>query len=661
MNSSIRLRKFAVCLAAGLSLLAAIGVRAAEPIVVPAGMMPATAGGKPQMGINLEQVVDYAHSMMFVDTIKSGRRFGSPTAPWDEKAAVDEHGWPTQDAGIVVMADVTVPPGDYTFSCTGTCALGLINTKGSVRNLAYNRDTNTTTATVAIDPGSTNLFLSLRNTGTGAKNIRLLRPGYALNTDQVFTKEFLAAIAPFSAMRTMDFTRTNDTDVSDWKDRPLPDDALQTSKRGVAWEFAIQLANQTKKDLWINVPDRATDDYVKQLAQLFKDKLDPERAVYLEYSNEVWNNTFRQSGRNLEAAKAEVAAGDHKLNDGGKDDNQYYWGWKRVSKRLLEMTAIFKQVMGEESINTASKTSGRIRPVLASQSANPFMTRMQVEFIQKYYGPPSQYIYGIAGAPYLGPDDKIANGESATVDALIKATNAHGWVKDVTMQYLMLAREYGVHHLCYEGGLAVDGEKNLEAKIGWNKDPRIAQIGKDYFDMWYGQGGELFMYYNLCGPWGKYGAWGLTDDIHVQTTKMKAILDYINAPAPPISMGAAVPGTILAWQFTANVGGGVENSADGGKNLAYLQDGNTFEYLLNVKEPGDYVLTMQASGGDEARLELSLSGTSLGTVKPVNTGNGQKWDSSEPIALKLERGQLVLLVRVSRANVNVRSFTFTKR
>ena len=45
------------------------------PIVVKTADFPRPAN--PPLGINLEQVLDYSRSMMFVDLIKSARRFGS--------------------------------------------------------------------------------------------------------------------------------------------------------------------------------------------------------------------------------------------------------------------------------------------------------------------------------------------------------------------------------------------------------------------------------------------------------------------------------------------------------------------------------------------------------------------------------------------------------
>ena len=50
-----------------------------------------------------------------------------------------------------------------------------------------------------------------------------------------------------------------------------------------------RLANQTKKDLWINIPDRATMNYVTQLGSLLNSELTAPVKVYVEFSNELWD------------------------------------------------------------------------------------------------------------------------------------------------------------------------------------------------------------------------------------------------------------------------------------------------------------------------------------------------------------------------------------
>lgn len=48
----------------------------------------------------------------------------------------------------------------------------------------------------------------------------------------------------------------------------------------------IQLCNSMHLDAWINVPARADDDYIRNLASLWKAGLDKDLNVYFEYSNE---------------------------------------------------------------------------------------------------------------------------------------------------------------------------------------------------------------------------------------------------------------------------------------------------------------------------------------------------------------------------------------
>src|SRR5262245_22430976 len=108
MNSFNRIvRSFALFTIA----LAISHTRAADPVSIAPAYVP-VPDARPQLGVNLEGVVAYARSMVFVDAMKSARKFGSAATPWDESGAVDPHGWPTGDVGIVVMADVPVAAGE---------------------------------------------------------------------------------------------------------------------------------------------------------------------------------------------------------------------------------------------------------------------------------------------------------------------------------------------------------------------------------------------------------------------------------------------------------------------------------------------------------------------------------------------------------------------
>ena len=64
-------------------------------------------------------------------------------------------------------------------------------------------------------------------------------------------------------------------------------------------ESIVELANEAHKDLWVQVPAMATNDYVTQLAQLIHQRLDPALKVYVEYSNEDWNSSWQEYSRDL--------------------------------------------------------------------------------------------------------------------------------------------------------------------------------------------------------------------------------------------------------------------------------------------------------------------------------------------------------------------------
>ena len=210
-----------------------------------------------------------------------------------------------------MVADAPVPPGDYLFSCTGRCELVIIDSKANVKGVLYNRDTNTTTATVTVDKDAEKLFIAFKRTTGGVKNIRLLRPGYPLTTDQIFNKDFLAALDPFTTMRMMDFTRTNETDAKEWADRPKPTDALQSShaRRRLGIRDPTRQSNQKRP---LDQHSRRRFRRLHQATGSFcpAKNLNKDRAVYVEYSNEVWNTIFPQYHVNFDQAQAEVAAGN---------------------------------------------------------------------------------------------------------------------------------------------------------------------------------------------------------------------------------------------------------------------------------------------------------------------------------------------------------------
>lgn len=483
---------------------------------------------RPILGVNLESLKDYERQFMFIDVMKTSRTWGTPEKPYDGKGPMGRDGWPSGDFGTCVLTEQKNVNGIYKFSATGRCDITTPGSPAKIENLIYDPARNRTTADIVIAaPRDKMLTLNLafRGTSGGLKDIKLLRPGYseAANAQQVFTGEFLAALKPFDALRFMDYLRTNDNQNVRWDQRCKVEDAQYTGPRGAPFELAIELGNLMDKDIWLCVPALADDDFIRQLGALIREKLEPGRACYVEYSNEVWNGQFKQFKQNETAAKAEVAAGESTLNDGGRDTNVHYWGRKRIAKRSVEI----KKLMGDDP---------RIRVVLASQVAYAppgSLLKMQLEYVEKYHGSPSQFFYAVAGAPYFSPgrDETdpakkkkkkwYTERPDVTVDGICERLLAKSGIScgENVQAFHKLAKKYGLKSFAYEGGLDLQQfNSNVPVKVASQYDLRTGGAIEDYLTKFYtgpadgSGGGDAMFYFTLTSRYTKNGYWGLTED-----------------------------------------------------------------------------------------------------------------------------------------------------
>src|SRR5207249_10848069 len=137
----------------------------------------------------------------------------------------------------------------------------------------------------------------------------------------------------------------------------------------------------------------------------------------------------------------------------------------RTAKRLKEISDIFAGVWGQSAIN------GRVRCVLAGQHANPLVLQQGIEFIERTYGPPSRYFYGVAAAPYFGASSLDAT-NTATPDQFLA-----GWSSSINNQkyfnFGSFAARYGLQNMAYEGGPDTFGANNIAAKKTASLDPRM--------------------------------------------------------------------------------------------------------------------------------------------------------------------------------------------
>lgn len=544
------------------------------------------------MGINISAPLDWEEDRLYANLIRSSRDFISgPNENATTPASLDASGWPTTDFSFYVWAGIAKMNGTYTLSFKGQANV-YAHPVGNVP-LSYDPSTNTSTGTFQYTDASAS-FLALRfsgtkrtsssATGTGVTDISLMRPvspgssqSYPRST--LFNDPIKALISKFSVIRFMDYLATNWNSQVNWSDRVLPTapsfnrhpSGYGWQGTGGPWEHVIELANETGKDAWINLPLKATDAYVRNVALLFAygsdgvnpysspqanpvyPPLNPNLKLYVEYSNEVWNSSFGQFADNCKAASDELSAGNSPLNFDNSWNGVTYpnssWNWamcpRRTAERSVQISNIFRSVFGDAAMMT------RIRPVLMSQFTFPgYILKDEADMMLGYYDnltgnfvsaphPPSYYFYGAGGSDYYAP----ATSDS-TLDMLFAdpAMTPAGILPYLQGDEVLVAA-MGLKRVAYEGGPSLDKTGGARDSVSAQavNDPRMTKTIVDMHNAWSENGGELLVYYLSTGDY----QWGFTQDIYNLSTPKLSAIDKLNAsPRLAPAFGIQVPGKI---------------------------------------------------------------------------------------------------------------------
>ena len=622
-------------------------------VTTPTVTTPTGTPARANIGINIGAAVDWDRNRLFADAMKSSRTWqdqNNGMANLTTSSGLDAAGWPTRDASIVVWHGIPSMNGTYALSFTGkaTVAAQWANTR--VVNQTYDATTNKTSAKVEyLTTDGSGLMLrfdqtqrtATSNLNTGVTNVALMRPkavgGTEAYTSEVFTAPFLATLAPYSVLRTMDFVGTNQAQSARWVDRTRPAHASQHrgnptrpvgnyQGRGAAWEFAVLLANQTGKDLWISVPAEADNDYITKLAQLIRygsDGTNPYtsaqaspvwpglasgRKLYVEYSNELWNTIFAQTDANHAAAKAEVAAGSSPLNFDG-ETNEWNWGWRRVAARTVDISKAFRSVWGDAAMMT------QVRPVLMSQlgyTDGPLYQAMHM-MVDYYANPnrvgtaarlPNHYVYGVGGSAYYSPSDK------SSVSGIF-ATLGNGFASQLQKD-ADWALAFGLKRIAYEGGPGMDRTSNTaqdaNQSAAW-ADARMTQAVITQHTTWDRNAGDLLVYFSLTGDF----QWGFMEDVLTPVSPKTQAIAAIAAATPAVSTyGTAMPGSIAASSAAIPpvwTRSGTSLGANG-----------WLGYPVKVTTAGRFRIALTASAATSAQAEILVDGVSLGSVAVPASG-----------------------------------------
>jgi hypothetical protein len=392
--------------------------------------------------------------------------------------------------------------GTYTLTYTGTATLTFAGI-GQLSSPVTTEPDGVSTATVLVTPApNSQLIMQVSNIDPNnpLDNLHLIAPGYDPTNPPIFTTQFLQRLQPFADLRFMPWMEANVTTIQSWSERTTPNDFLQTGPAGVAYEYIVDLANTLHKNIWINIPDQASSDYGKQLADFLLANLDPGINIYLEYSNELWNPGFPQFQRNLTAAEANPL-----LTATGETQR----AGQEAAYKLFQFTQIFQQEFGSQA--------SRVLPVLGGQAVDTTFLKAGLAFINTTYGPPSHYFDAIAIAPYVRVDPSV-DVPGMTMDQLFASMNSYlnGTLANGIAANAAVAQQYGLQMVAYEGGQSLVAwnpvlkqDENYDTKLAAQDDPQMSQLYRSLAALWQQDGGGLFNYSTLTFDPAPSGFWGL--------------------------------------------------------------------------------------------------------------------------------------------------------
>ncbi|MBT7619387.1 MAG: T9SS type A sorting domain-containing protein [Calditrichaeota bacterium] len=499
--------------------------------------------GKIGTGVSMNQ-----WTKTFVDLMKLSRPFQNLDG--DAQAEMDSLGYPLEDCRILVSEswpvaewqnDIDDPEefrpdfsGIYHCSFVGQGDVRRVWGDFTLQNLEYDAEQNRTTYELVIgEPRGGNAYgfiqLEFSNTrrtrdhelNTGFTDLRVIRPGYDLDTEQIITNEYITCInsAEFSTLRFMGWTHTNNgagendpnnpdyPEQLNWEDRRQLNAATYqrnnviSAEHGGPWETVIEVANIVDKDVWINVPVTASEDYIRELASLFNENLRDDLNIYVELSNEVWNRGFKQAQWCIDYGEDNGLGGFN-----GYADEAY-------AHLTANIALIFEDVFGEGSLNNRIKVMNCWQ-IGAWQPDEHFIN--QLDYVRSNFREPNTMIYGIAVAPYFGAGGALLNGSVEEIhdEMWVSSDNSRDRRRNISRVAIDFELPGGL--MTYEGGSDTGGgnPQNIANRILAERDSTMRDIMiHDLRDNWFPLGGELFMYLEMAGSYSRYGSWGLTDDI----------------------------------------------------------------------------------------------------------------------------------------------------
>jgi hypothetical protein len=435
------------------------------------------------------------------------------TAPWGPSEEVpatslDANGWVTSaPAGYRITRGLSVPAagGDIVCRYQGNATLSIIS--GPASNVSSSAGVLKFTV-AATNPADWNA-VGLAYTVDPSNYLRNLdcREASASSTATI-APEFLSALKGFKVIRFMKWSKAEaNPPLITWATRNKPGDGQFSGNDGVPVEYIVDAANQANADPWVSIPWNADDDYITRFATYVRDNMAAGHQVYVEVSNEVWNGGYPVYAQACNEAKAENLPAASGTGTGCAGE--------RYAEKTRQVMAIWSSVFAGQM--------NRLVRVFAWQHVQPFWSDKLLAYQSTY-----QSVDALATGPYFGYDitdtGQTVDTIMASLPTKVDATLSFG------AQQKAIAQKYNLRYVAYEAGQHIVMPNNIPLLQQVERDPRMADVYKQFVSGWQSQIGDTLSLFALAAPINRWGGWGLVEYAGqplTQAPKMSAVSYFL--------------------------------------------------------------------------------------------------------------------------------------
>lgn len=497
---------------AAIMVAAAPGVGEPKPVAAP----PAAGPVAPmQIGMNLGSQAYYSSELPFADIVQStGSLVATPPQGWIElpnpasPVGLDGQGRPQAvSAGTELAVRLQVgagrlPAGDYDCRVSpgwNTLPWGAWTKSGSDQRFRM---------TVQASGENPNVVLRTVATRNGARLDELSCRMAGVPAGETFNPAFLSDVRPFGVLRFMQWMNANNGGPRRWAMRTTPASFSQAQPDGVAVEHMVALANRLRADPWFTLPLEADTDYYRRFATYVRDNLSPDRKVYVELSNEVWNDGFPQGKLALKLGQERYPGTNP------QEAADFYY-----ADRVIELMDLWTGVFGAHK--------DRLVRVIASQAVWPARIERTVAHADAW-----RHVDAVATAPYFGTEGREVPGTGAAhVDGIFAATpRVVDEAIGLALAAKAIAAKRGLRYVAYEGGPGYASyQPSVQAELmKVQNDPRMEATYRAFLTRWKRDVGDLLVVFDNVSTPGPAGWWGhrlYTGQPLAEALKSRALLD----------------------------------------------------------------------------------------------------------------------------------------